>query len=106
MESTVSAVFHFNCDDTKKQMVSEWKSYFNEPNDKDPVIVTALGAGDEMTKLDLIEFGYQIRDLEYIGEVICDIGLPEKLEQFLEVREYANKHSLTDAGAYDCILNA
>jgi hypothetical protein len=106
MTNTITVVFNFNCPKTHKRMLDEWKAFFVELNDNDPVIVTALSQGDEMTKLDLIEFGREIGDIHYIGEVLDNIQLPEKLQQLLKIREYANEHSVTDQAAYEYILEA
>jgi hypothetical protein len=99
-KSFMTVVFEMSDDATQKQLFSELKKIFPGVAG-DLIRVTALSCRDEMTKLDLIEFGRNIEDIGFINKVIDVEDVTPLLEVMRKCEKYAIENGCTMSHAYE-----
>lgn len=104
MADKLTVVFHFNDKEKMAELTDSWKGLSEKSAESDPVAITAMSRGDEITRLELVEFGQEIGDLDFIGQVISATDLTPYLDQFKNSQEYANEHSVTIDAAYESVV--
>jgi len=99
----LTAVFEIDGGSDKQPIETEIFKLFDltETTPNDPVRVVSVSRKDEATKLDLIEFGLEVDDLDFVREVLDDRGLEQKLTLFRKVNDYANENSVSFEYAYE-----
>jgi hypothetical protein len=98
--TTLTVVFDFKDTETSERLRKEFKDHFCV-NDAPDYSVTAMSIQDEMTKLDLVEFAYEVNDLDLIGAILNTSDLSEYIELSKKVNELADKKSTTIGAAYE-----
>jgi hypothetical protein len=100
--STLTVVYEFNNDKALELKAQEVNELFLKDDGAD-IRVTASSSQDEMSKLDMIEFGVEVDDLEFVRGVISESNLKESFTIMMSAREYAEKNGVTDYAGYEAI---
>lgn len=98
---TLTVVFNFKSQEQKSEFYKNNIDGNWILDDNPNSFVSAVSNKDEMLKMELIEFGREIDDIGFIGQVLDEEELPELEEIRNRCCEYANEHSCTESHAYE-----
>ena len=98
--SNYTVVYKFDCEETQKKVIGELCTIFKDP-DGHPFSISAMSNKDEMTRLDLVQFGVELRDIDFIRQVVENDDIEELVTQMMACQEYSAEHSTSQSAAYE-----
>lgn len=100
----LTVVYEFTCPSEMKAKSEEIQELFGKPEGA-PVRVVASGCGDDMTKLELIEFAHEMGDMDLVRCILTDSSIQEYLELFHKVQAHAAENNISANESFDLIGN-
>jgi len=101
----MTVVFEFKNEDDRRNKTLEFAPYLFSDDDSEPMRVTTISGQDEATKLELVEFGLEVGDIEWIRTVFRKSDLSEQIEVMQKCRAFANEKSCAISSAYERLHN-